>query len=131
MKVEPSGTSLPTHINIQKQTKVQIYQFLGKTCKVIQFAMLIQFTDSNRNILWHSYCFHVPNCKGESFSSFWKISPPISLYYDPSLIKNFYKATNPSALIKPIPFCAHDLTVRHSSVFFKLKPLPLIPVENK
>ena len=68
---------------------------------------------------------------GESFSVFRKISPPISLYYDPSLTKNFYRATNPPPLIKSTPFCAYDLTGRYSSVFFKLTPLPLIPVEYK
>ena len=73
---------------------------------------------------------HVPNCRGVIFN-FRKILPPVSLYYDPSLIKNFDKATNPPPLIKPIPFCAYDLTGRYSSVFFKLTPFPLIPVEYK
>ena len=70
-------------------------------------------------------------CKivGRSFSIFWKISPPISLYYDPFLIKNLYKATNPPPLIKATPFCAYDLTGRYSLVFFKLTPLPLIQVK--
>ena len=66
-----------------------------------------------------------------SFSVSRKISLPVSLYYDPSLIKNFYKTTNPLRLIKPTPFCAYDLTGRYSSVSFKLTPLPLIPVECK
>ena len=65
------------------------------------------------------------------FSIFWKISPPISLYYDPSLIENFYKATDPPPFTKPNPFCAYDLTGRYSLVFLKLTPLPLIPVECK
>ena len=67
---------------------------------------------------------------GGSFSIFRKISPPISIYYDPSLIKNFCKTTNPPSLIKATPFCAYDLTGRYNSVFFKLTPLPLIPVED-
>ena len=67
----------------------------------------------------------------KSFSVFRKISSPILLYYDHSLIKNFYKATNPPSLIKPTPFCAYGLTGRYSSVFFKLAPLPLLPVEYK
>ena len=46
-----------------------------------------------------------------SFSVFQKTPPPISLSYDPSLIKNFYKAG------------------RYSSVFFRLTPLPLISEE--
>ena len=62
---------------------------------------------------------------------FRKISPHISLYYDPSLIKNFYKATNCPLLITSTPFCAYDLTGRYSSIFFKLTRLPLIPVEYK
>ena len=60
-----------------------------------------------------------------SFSIFWKISPPLSFYYGPSLIKNFYKA------MKATPFCAYDFTGRYSSVFFKLMPLSLIPEEYK
>ena len=66
-----------------------------------------------------------------SFSIFRKTSPPILLYYDPSLVKNFYRASNPPPVIKLAPFCAYNLTVRYSSVFLKLTPLPLIPVEYK
>ena len=67
---------------------------------------------------------HVPNCRGRSFSIFWKISPPISLYHEPFLVKNFYKANNPPLII-PTPFCAYEPTGRYSSVFFKLTPMPL------
>ena len=76
----------------------------------------------------------MPNSKGRgrgSFPVFRKNSPPISLYYDPSLIKNFYKATNPPPLIKLTAFRVNDLTGRYNSVFFKLTPLPVIPVEHK
>ena len=66
-----------------------------------------------------------------SFSIFRKISLTISFYHDPSLIKNFYKATNPPPIIKPTVFCAYDLNVRYSLVFFKVTRLPLIPVEYK
>ena len=68
---------------------------------------------------------------GGHFQFFRKISPPILLYYDPSLIKNFYKAANPPPLIKATPFCAYNLTGKYSSVFSKLTSLPLIPVEYK
>ena len=81
-----------------------------------------------------SFCtpyFLVPNCRWGSHSIFWKISPPISLYYDFSRIKNFYKTTNHPSLIKLTPFCVYDLTGRNSSVFFKLTPLPLTLVEYR
>ena len=66
-----------------------------------------------------------------SFLIFPKISPPVSIYHDPSLIENFYNATNPPPLIKTTPFCAYDLTGRYGSVFFKLATFPIIPVEYK
>ena len=71
------------------------------------------------------------HCRWGLFSIFRKLSPPISLYYDPSLIENLYKATNAHPLIKSTPFCVYDLTGRYSSVFFMLTPLHLIPVEYK
>ena len=62
----------------------------------------------------------VPNCKGVIFN----FLENFTIY-----LKNSCKASNRPPLIKATPFCAYDLTGRYNSVFFKLTPLPLTPVD--
>ena len=47
--------------------------------------------------------------EGSHFAVFWKILPPISLYYEQPLIQNFYKATNPPPLMASLVYSSVNI----------------------